>query len=175
MQTTEKSDITKIECKKECDCMDQNIIIRQIVPADEALINDFFDAMSPESASLVNRNHINQNGTLRFCREQNTDRCIYWMAELDGRMVGLVFFWDMHTSIPFLGIAVRENLKGKHLGRKLIEYAKDYAFRKGKGGIQLTAHPANLRGQVLYETMGFRRMGTHGSGEWYYLFRYGES
>lgn len=153
----------------------ENITIRQIVPGDEDLINEFFDVMGPESAAFVNRNRGNQNNTLRFAREQNTDRCIYWMAEYEGKMAGLVFLWDMHTSIPWLGIAVRENLKGKHLGRKLIEHAKAYALKEGKGGIQLTTHAANLRGQLLYENSGFYRIGFHGYyNEVYYLFRYGD-
>ena len=51
-----------------------------------------------------------------------------------------------------------------------------YALANGKGGIQLTTSLANIRGQCLYEGMGFRRLGIHGeSGEWYYLFRYGEN
>ena len=154
----------------------ENITIRPIVPGDEDMINEFFAVMGPESTAFFNRGRGNQNGTLKFCREQNTDRRIYWMAEdEEGKMAGLVFLWDLHTGIPWLGIAVREDLKGRHLGRKLIAFAQDYAAANGKGGIQLTTHLANLRGQVLYETMGFKRMGMHGeSGEWYYLFRFGE-
>jgi len=95
------------------------------------------------------------------------------MAELDGKMAGYVFLWDLHTSIPWLGIAVREDLKGKRLGRRLIAHAQSYVRDMGKGGIQLTTHLANIRGQVLYETMGFQRVGIHGaSGEFYYLWRF---
>ena len=151
------------------------IVIRPIVPGDEDRINEFFAVMGPESTAFFNRRRGNQNGTLDFCQKQDTDRRIYWMAELDGKMAGLVFLWDIHTSIPWLGIAVREELKGRRLGRKLIQFAQDYALEHGKGGIQLTTSLANIRGQCLYEAMGFRRMGIHGeSGEWYYLFRYVE-
>ena len=154
----------------------ENITIRPIVAGDEGAINEFFDAMGGESRTLFNRHGGNQAGVLNFCREQNTDRCRYWMAEAtDGRMAGLIFLWDLHTGVPWLGIAVREDLRGQHLGRKLIAFAQDYARENGKGGIQLTTHVANLRGQSLYETMGFRKLGTHGaSGEFYYLFRFGE-
>ena len=153
-----------------------SIRIRPIVPGDEDRINDFFAVMGGESRAFFNRGRGNQNGTLQFCKEQDTCHRRYWMAETDaGLMVGLVFLWDLHTSIPWLGIAVREDWKGQHLGRRLISYAQDYVRAEGKGGIQLTTHTANLRGQVLYETMGFQRIGIHGSsGEWYYLFRYTE-
>ena len=154
----------------------EDITLRPIVPGDEDMINEFFSVMGPESAAFFNRGRGNQNGTLDFCQKQDTDRRIYWMAELDGKMAGLVFLWDLHTSIPWLGIAVREELKGRRLGRKLIQFAQDYALANGKGGIQLTTSLANIRGQCLYEAMGFRRLGMHGaSGEWYYLFRYGEN
>ena len=95
------------------------------------------------------------------------------MAEEDGRMIGLVFLWDMNTSVPWLGIGVREDMRGKHIGRKLIAFAQDYVRKLGKGGIQLTTHIANLRGQTLYEAMGFQKMGTYGpTGEFYSIFRY---
>lgn len=153
----------------------QGITIRPIVPGDEEKVNEFFSVMGPESTAFFNRGRGNQKGVLDFCQRQDTDRRIYWMAELDGKMAGLVFLCDVHTTIPWLGIAVREELKGRHLGKTLIRYAQDYALANGKGGIQLITSLANIRGQCLYEGMGFRRMGIHGaSGEWYYLFRFGE-
>ena len=150
----------------------QDINIRLIKPGDEDMINEFFSVMGPESRAFVNRRGGNQKFTLKYCKEQPENQR-FWMAEADGVMVGLVFLWDLDTSIPWLGIAVRENMKGKQLGRRLIAHAQDYARADGKGGIQLTTHCANLRGQVLYEAMGFTRIGVHGaSGEFYYLFRY---
>ena len=147
--------------------------IRPIVPGDEDLINAFFACMGGDSRALFNRHNGNQNAALDFCRKQDTRYRQYWMAVLDGQMAGMVFLWDLHTSIPCLGIAVREDLRGKHLGRQLIAYAQEYVHSHGMGGIQLTTHPANLRGQSLYETMGFRRIGTFGTtGEWFYLFRF---
>ena len=103
----------------------EDITIRPIVPGDEDMINEFFAVMGPESAAFFNRGRGNQNGTLDFCQKQNTDRRQYWMAELDGKMAGLVFLWDLHTSIPWLGIAVREELKGRRLGRKLADISED--------------------------------------------------
>ena len=150
----------------------QDITMRPIVPGDEEKINEFFSVMGPESTAFFNRNRGNQRAALDFCQKQDTNYRLYWMAELDGKMAGYVFLWDCNTSLPWLGIAVREDLKGRHLGRRLIAYAQDYARDEGKGGLQLTTSLANIRGQVLYETMGFKRMGIHPSGEWFYLFRF---
>ncbi|MBR4865726.1 MAG: GNAT family N-acetyltransferase [Clostridia bacterium] len=149
-----------------------DILIRPMVAEDEDLINEFFDAMGGEARAFFNRFGGNQKNTLHFVKNPEENRR-YWMAELDGKMAGYVFLWDLHTSIPWLGIAVREDLKGKRLGRRLIAHAQSYVRDTGKGGIQLTTHLANIRGQVLYETMGFQRMGIHGaSGEFYYLWRF---
>ena len=149
--------------------------IRPVGPGDEALIDEFFSAMGGESRALFNRHDGNHRTALAYCRDPGHAQ-IYFMSEEDGRMTGLVFLWDMDTSIPWLGIAVREDMRGKHLGRKLIAYAQDYVRGLGKGGIQLTTHIANLRGQTLYETMGFQKMGTYGpTGEFYYLFRYADT
>lgn len=152
--------------------LENEFTIRPVTADDEALIDEFFSVMGGESRAFFNRHDGNHQSAIDFCRNPG-NKLQYFLAEADGIMIGLVFLWDLNTSIPWLGIAVREEMKGKHIGRKLIAYAQEYAKEHGKGGIQLTTHIANLRGQSLYETMGFRRMGIHGpSGEFYYLFRY---
>jgi len=148
------------------------ITVRPMHPGDEQLVNDFFEAMGGEARAFFNRFHGNQNRTLAFLANGNPN-CRYWMAEYQGEMAGEVFCWDWNTSIPWLGIAVREELKGRHLGRKLIAHAQAAAKQDGKGGLMLTTSLANIRGQVLYETMGFKRIGIMGEcGEWFYLFRF---
>ena len=148
------------------------ILIRDMKPEDVALVNDFFDAMGPESRALFNRQDCNRNGALRFCAEQDTNHR-YWMAVLDGKMVGLVFFVHWGTGIPVLGIAVRDGIRGKGLGGKLIDYAIAEAKAAGKGGIRLTTQFANLRGQTLYESRGFQRMGQYVNGiEIFYLLAF---
>ena len=85
-------------------------------------------------------------------------------------MLGFVFLTDWNTTIPALGIGVRDDLKGMHLGSRLMDLAIDEVKRAGKGGIRLTTHIANLRGQMLYEKKGFRCMGQYTNGlEVFYL------
>lgn len=146
--------------------------IRLMTQDDEQALNEFFDVMGGESRALFNHHDWNRQTALKYLREPS-DSERYWIAEDDGVMTGLLFLWDLDTSIPWLGIAVREEMRGRHLGRELIAFAQRYALENGKGGIQLTTHTANLRGQILYEAMGFRKIGLHiGSGEFYYLFRF---
>ena len=150
----------------------KNITLREIRAGDEELIGEFFDSLDPVSTALFNRRNYNRRGVLRFCAKGDPHRR-YWMAELDGKMAGYVFFLDFHTSIPELGVAVRSDLQGNGLGRHLVEFAINTAAECGKGGIQLTTHVANLRAQTLYEALGFVCMGSCKSGcELFYLYRF---
>lgn len=145
---------------------------REAVKGDEAMIDAFFDAMGGESRALFNRRGYNQRGLIKYCERPDKTRR-YWIAEAEGEMVGYVFFLDYNTSVPELGLAVREDLRGIHLGRELVAFAQNFAKDAGKGGIMLTTHVANVRAQALYEHMGFRCMGLCKNGtELFYLFRY---
>ncbi|MBQ8898923.1 MAG: GNAT family N-acetyltransferase [Clostridia bacterium] len=152
--------------------MNSDIIIRTIESNDADLVNEFFDQMGPESRSFVNRGNHNRNGILRYVNGAR-DNTICWMAEKDGKMVGLVWLWDLDKRIPWLGIAVGENIKGKNLGGRLLGHAESYASENGYGGIFLTTHTANLRGQVAYEKAGYEKLGLHmGSMEFLYIRRF---
>ena len=100
-------------------------------------------------------------------------RSCYWAAiePADGgeRFAGLVFLMDMDTALPVLGVAVRESRKGQRLGQRLIEFVREDLQEKGYGGILLTTAQNNLRGQRLYERLGFAELGTHQNGEKLYL------
>ena len=68
---------------------------------------------------------------------------------------------------------MRDDFKGHHLGRRLIAHAQAYAAAAGKGGILLSTHQSNMRGQMLYERMGFEAIGTEFRHELLYLWRTG--
>ena len=150
------------------------LTFREVTSEDEVAVGAFFDAMGGESRALFNRREYNRNGVLKYCRRPDPTRR-YWLAELDGRMAGYVFFLSFDTSIPELGLAIRDDLQGQHLGRELVAFAQNEAKTCGKGGILLTTHVANVRAQALYETMGFVCMGQCKNGtELFYLYRYRE-
>ena len=155
--------------KKSGAALSQEVSIRAATIEDVEIVNEFFDAMGGEARSLFNRTDYQRKWTLKYCKSQDpTQR--YWLAVLDGKMVGYVFFHYWNTTIPSLGIAVRDDLQGMHLGSRLMDFAIDEVKHAGKGGIRLTTHIANLRGQMLYEKKGFRCMGQYTNGlEVFYL------
>ena len=97
---------------------------------------------------------------------------IYWAAMADDEVAGIVFLWSKDTKVPWLGIAVTEKWKGHHLGRRLMTTAKEWALAAGAGGILLTTAPENVRGQGLYERMGYEHIGTYHDGEKLYLLTF---
>ena len=154
------------------DIIIEQVNIRELTEDDVSLIENFFDCMGKESCAVFNRRDYNRRGALRACKTPDATRR-YWIAEWEGVMVGYVFFLDWNTTIPALGIAVRDECQGRGLGRRLMEFAKDAVKDAGKGGIQLTTHVANLRAQVLYESVGFTCMGSCKNGtELSYLLRF---
>lgn len=156
-------------CKDEKE--ELKINIRSFEEADKDAVMGFFDQMGGESRAFFNRDDGNRFTAMRYFTEK-PENVRYFLAEADGLMVGYLFLFDMDRSIPWLGIAVREDYKGHHIGRKLMDYARDYAVSHGKGGILLTTHVSNIRGQALYEWSGYERMGMHQSGEVLYLLRW---
>ena len=153
-------------------------IIRNFSIGDRELVTEFFNQMGGESRSFFNRGDGNRNNALSFFdkngEEPNAVRFLSSVTDESGKeiMTGYVFAWDMSTSVPILGIAVREEYKGKGLGRLLIQHLTNYLKDKNYGGIMLTTSFANVRGQSLYTRMGFEHIGTHTNGEMLYILRY---
>lgn len=148
-----------------------NYEIRKFRPSDRDMVNAFFDQMGGETRAMFDRNSGNRKDAMKYFdgMDKNTIR---WMAVDEGRMVGYVFLWDLDKSIPWLGIAVADDLKGKHFGRQLMQHAYYYSIENDKGGILLTTHVANVRGQGLYAHMGYEKLGMHSNGEILYLKRF---
>ena len=145
-----------------------DILIRPFEKGDRQLVTDFFDQMGPESRGFFNSNDGNRNGAMRFFDSDDKNN-LRFMAVEDGRMVGYVFFYHTQYRTPWLGIAIAEDYKGKHLGRRLLAFMEDFARSHGKHGIILTTHIANVRAQSLYRRMGYTRMGIHDCGEVLFL------
>lgn len=139
-------------------------VIRSIVPEDKEMVTAFFDQMGGESRSFFDRRGGNRNSMMACFDHPNPNRRNF-AAVADGEMAGLFFLWNLNTKTPWLGIAVAEQWKGRHLGRKLMAYAEEYCLQLGKGGIFLTTHVANVRGQALYLRCGYEQLGTSNWGE----------
>ena len=146
----------------------QELAIRPFAPGDRPLVEDFFTRLGPEGDFFFNRGHYNENRALSSF-DGTCGREVHFLAELNGKMLGYVFLYNYNYKTPWLGIAVSEDAKGQHVGTRLMAFAEKYARDHGKGGLLLTTHQANIRGQALYEKSGYTRIGVHTSGEVLYM------
>ena len=153
----------------------ENLKIRLLTADDREKARVFFSKLGEEGTYFFNRGHGNENRTLDFCDGKLGDH-VFWAAvdETGGEeeIVGIVFLWDRFSMVPWLGIGITEEWKGKHLGRRLIAAAREYCESVGAGGILLTTAQSNVRGQGLYERCGFEKLGVHSSGEFLYILRF---
>ncbi|MBO4953911.1 MAG: GNAT family N-acetyltransferase [Clostridia bacterium] len=155
-------------------------VIRPFMEGDRDMVNEFFDQMGPETVFFFNTYDGNRNFALRFWNKEDEEvkNFRYFAAtetQEDGSelMVGYVFLTRLHTKMPGFGIAVRDGYKGKSMGRRLTQHAIDYAKAHGCGGITLMTHFANIRGQALYQKMGFEKLGQANCGsEFIYILRF---
>ena len=73
-------------------------------------------------------------------------------AELDGRLVG-VLTTTTYDGLAFLGaVIVRPDLRGKGVGKQMMEVALDYLRSHGVETVRLNAY---LRAIPFYERLGF--------------------
>jgi len=153
------------------DGLPENIVIREFTKADRPLVEAFFNQMGGETRALFDANSANYKNAMRFF-DDTVSNWIFFLAEYNGTMIGYLVLTDLNRSILGLGIAVHEEYKGRRLGRRLMQRAIDFARENNKGGIILTTHVVNLRGQGLYARMGFERIGMSNGGEALYLYRF---
>ena len=155
----------------------ESVEIRPLGDKDLAHALEFFDQMAGDTRAMFNRGDVNRIRMIEHLNRTDVDGEIHFAAftkDHSGRkiMVGYVFLWDIDTNVPWLGIAVREDWKGHHLGRSLLSYVDNWAIPKGYGGLMLTSVPANIRAHSLYARMGFEYMGVYSDGEFLYIKRY---
>ena len=151
----------------------ESLTIRPFQPGDRGMVTEFFDQMGGETRALFNRGDGNRRSAMGYFDGLDGDDTARFAAvDPDGAMAGYVFLWEIGKLTPWLGIAVREEWKGRRLGGVLLEYAANWARERGCGGILLTTAQGNLRGQALYERCGYERLGCHTSGEVLYLLRF---
>lgn len=153
----------------------EDIQIRRLVPQDLDRVCAFFRALGEEGTAFFNINGYNERQAYAYLRGEREDH-IYWAAVADTpegeEIAGLVFLFRINTRVPWLGIAVAEKWAGRHLGKRLMTTAREWAEATGAGGVMLTTARENVRAQKLYEHMGYKNIGHYCNGEWLYLLAF---
>jgi ribosomal protein S18 acetylase RimI-like enzyme len=155
-------------------------LIRPMTSQDVPLFLDFYDSLSEDTLFFFRphpRDHAYLGNLITSIpTEANTHRFLAYQVVNDRQvMVGYVFLWDMHLQIPWFGICVRDGFQGQGLGELMMWFAIDYAKLHDKGGILLTTHQHNLRGQRLYRKHGFETLGISPEDEFLMILRFSAS
>ena len=85
-----------------------DLVIRSFTANDRPLVEEFFANLGEEGSWFFNRNRGNEKGAYSWF-EGNPKKIVCFMAELKGKMLGYLFFYENQNLTPWLGIAVRED------------------------------------------------------------------
>ena len=77
------------------------------------------------------------------------------VAEQDSRVVGVVVLITDMAEILLDNIAVDPLYQGRGIGRKLIEYAEQYAAANGFSGLNLYTHESMTENIEMYSKLGY--------------------
>ncbi|MBQ5973975.1 MAG: GNAT family N-acetyltransferase [Oscillospiraceae bacterium] len=149
------------------------LTFRPLEQDDRQGIVDFFARLGEPGSTFFNRDRGNERGTMRFFEQEvpNTRFFVTCLPD-DPTPAGLCFLWDLDTMIPWMGIGVRHDCLGQHIGSFTIDHLLAFAGERGCGGVLLTTAQDNFPAQRLYESRGFEKLGVHHDGEFLYLKRF---
>ena len=96
-----------------------------------------------------------------FRDEMTTNKCARYLVVVgeDDVPVGFAGVWVVIDEGHITNIAVREDLRGKGLGRLLTEGLKQYAANLGVIYMTLEVRRSNIVAQNLYKSLGFIQVG----------------
>lgn len=96
-----------------------------------------------------------------FHDEMTTNKCARYLVVVDENdvPVGFAGVWVVIDEGHITNIAVREDLRGRKLGRLLTEGLKQYAANLGVVYMTLEVRRSNVVAQNLYKSLGFIQVG----------------
>ena len=83
----------------------------------------------------------------------------YLVAERHGELLGYAGAWVVLDECHITNIAVREEERGRGLGRRLLEALMRYMSNLGAAWADLEVRVSNERAQGLYRSLGFVTLG----------------
>ena len=84
-------------------------------------------------------------------------RC--WVAELDGRVVGMLVAWLFVDEAHIATIATHPEYRRQGIARKLLAYALQSAMREGAQSSFLEVRESNSPAQDMYRKFGYTEVG----------------
>lgn len=96
--------------------------------------------------------------SFRFELIDNTaSRC--WVAEVIGRVAGMVVAWLLVDEIHIATIATHPDFRRRGIARRLLSHTLWYAQKEGARSSFLEVRESNLAAQEMYRKFGFEEAG----------------
>ncbi len=80
----------------------------------------------------------------------------FFVAEVDGQLVGYAGLWVEGSQAHIAKVAVRDDCRRRGIGSLLLRHLLDHACRLGLSEAYLEVRRSNLVAQKLYRSFGFR-------------------
>jgi ribosomal-protein-alanine N-acetyltransferase len=126
------------------------MLIRRLLPSDFVNVSALDAAagiLSPWTPTQYAREYMKHDTT--FC----------WVAEVEGRLVGSLTFWDVVGEGEIANVAVHPDFWRQGIGRRLVQAALTQAAELGQKRVMLEVRQSNLAAQALYFSFGFMEDG----------------
>ena len=84
-------------------------------------------------------------------------RC--WVAEVDGRVVGMIVVWLLVKEAHVATLATHPDLRRQGIAKKLLSHALRYLINEGAQTSFLEVRASNIAAQEMYRKFGYEESG----------------
>ncbi len=132
--------------------------IRELRPDDSGLLEEFLSSLSPRTIRFFSFHPLPKGFPENFVQRGDIT-C--FVADLGGKIVGIVWWEPSFAPIPALAICVQDAYQGNGIGKKLLNRLIREARSGGKKGLRLTVSKNNKIAISLYKKAGFKIIGEY--------------
>jgi N-acetylglutamate synthase-like GNAT family acetyltransferase len=137
----------------------EEIVIRRAAASDAGAVGDLVHAAYQHYVPRIGRPPVPM--TLDYAQvvaDGNT-----WLAERDGRLVGVLVLEHLDDHVLVENLAVLPAAQGSGVGSRLLRQAEDEARARGVRELRLYTHELMTENRAFYPRRGYRE--THVAGE----------
>lgn len=137
--------------------MEQQVVtIEPVRQGDEVLIQEIFDAMSPEARyhRFLQAMPVLSPAMRRLLADVDGDRHQAWVAKVDYRPVGIVRIIVDQDGDMELSVAVIDAMHRRGIGRRLVHTALEAAAGAGRQTVAVLVHPVNRASVAMFRSIG---------------------
>jgi L-amino acid N-acyltransferase YncA len=137
--------------------------IRDAVAADLPAIVEIYNSTIPSRVVSADTEPVSVEQRLSWFDEHEPSRRPIWVMEEGGEVIGWLSLSDFYDARPAyhataeIGVYVREDYRGKGIGRRLVEEAISRAPELGLTTLTAGAFAHNRASVRLFERMSFRK------------------